>query len=344
MKIAVVILNWNGREFLEQFLPSVVNYSYADAEIVVADNASTDDSMAFLKKNYPSIRIVQNTKNFGFARGYNEALKHIKAEYYVLLNSDIEVTPRWIEPIIDLMDADKNIAVCQPKIKSFYRRDYFEYAGASGGFIDNYGYPFCRGRIFNELEEDKSQYDDIMEIFWATGACLFIRSELFHKLNGFDEDFFAHMEEIDLCWQLKKQGYKIMVCPKSVVYHVGGGTLQKNNPQKTFYNFRNSLYTLIKNAPRAKLIPCLLIRLILDFIAGIKFLFTSGRFSDALAIIKAHRYVFFKFLSLLKKRKIILSQSITSAHLSSIYKKSIVIEHYLRNKKKFSELDKDFFA
>ena len=243
-KTAVVILNWNGKKFLEQFLPYVIKHSSSDAEVIVADNASNDDSVEFLKNNYPEIQIINNNENGGFSKGYNEALSKIDAEYYVLLNSDIEVTENWIKPIIDLMDSDKSIAVCQPKLRSYHQKEMFEYAGAAGGFIDKYGYPFCRGRIFNSIEVDNGQYDDTCEVFWATGAAMFVRAELYHKFGGLDNDFFAHMEEIDFCWRLKNEGYKIMYCADSVVYHVGGGTLPKNSSRKTFLNFRNNFNLL----------------------------------------------------------------------------------------------------
>lgn len=338
VKVAVVILNWNGREFLEKYLPSVTINSQKDVKIVVADNNSTDDSIPFLKEHYPSIEIVRNSENGGFAKGYNDALEHVEAKYYVLLNSDVEVSPNWIEPIIELMDNDDSIAACQPKIIAYHNKNLFEYAGASGGFIDRYGYPFCRGRIFNNIEEDKGQYDDIAEVFWASGACMFIRAELFHSAGGFDIDFFAHMEEIDLCWRLKKQAYKIMVNPKSVVYHLGGGTLNKTNPRKTFYNFRNSLYALIKNAPSNKLVLYLMARLILDFVAGLKFLFTE-KITDVLAIINAHFHVYKNLNSLLRKRKHI--KSTTKTHkLSAVYHKSIVFDHFINGTKRYNLIDK----
>ena len=217
--IAIVILNWNGREFLEKFLPSVIANSLDIAEVIIADNASTDSSIEYLQDNFPGVRIISNLTNGGFARGYNEALASVEADYYILLNSDIEVTPNWIEPVISLMESDSNIAACQPKLRSYYEKEKFEYAGAAGGFIDEYGYPFCRGRIFQHLEKDNGQYDDVMEIFWATGACMFVRAELYRQFGGFDEDFFAHMEEIDFCWRLKKGGYKNIVCSVSVVFH-----------------------------------------------------------------------------------------------------------------------------
>ena len=285
-KVAVVILNWNGKSFLENFLPNVIKYS-SSAQIIVADNNSTDDSINFLKAHFPQVTLIINKVNDGFAKGYNTALKQVDAEYYVLLNSDVEVTEDWIEPIIELLDSDKNIAACQPKILDYYHKNKFEYAGACGGFIDKYGYPFCRGRLFNVLEEDNGQYNTAIEIFWATGACMFIRSKAFWKVGGFDDDYFAHMEEIDVCWRMKNCGYKIYVEPKSVVYHVGGGTLNKLSPRKTFLNFRNNLITLTKNAAPKFLFFKILYRMILDGVAAFKFLF-EGSGSHFIAVIKAH--------------------------------------------------------
>jgi len=337
MKVAVVILNWNGKHFLEQFLPSVIKHNAPYAEIYVADNASTDDSIAFLKTNYPQVRIIQNTNNGGFAKGYNDALKILKHEYFILLNSDVEVSQNWIGEIIDLMDNDKTIAACQPKIKSFHQKTHFEYAGAAGGFIDKYGYPFCRGRIFDTLEEDKGQYNDIKEIFWATGACLFIRAKCFKEVNGFDEDFFAHMEEIDLCWRLKNKGYKISYCHQSTVYHVGGGTLNKTSPHKTFLNFRNNLILICKNHPPQFLIIKLFLRMSLDGIAGLKFL-ASGKFNHFLAIIKAH-FSFYASLSTTLKKRVQLQNETNTHSTKGIYPNSIVIDYYLKNKKTFTEVE-----
>ena len=250
IQIAVVILNWNGRHYLEKFLPGVVKYSSEPGiQVVVADNGSTDDSLKFLRQQYPEITIIEFDKNHGYAEGYNKALKLITARYFVLLNSDVEVTPNWLNPLVCLMEQDDKIAVCMPKIRSFDNRGYFEYAGAGGGFIDRFGYPFCRGRILNHIEEDTGQYDSVREIFWASGACLFIRSELFIQSGGFDPGFFAHMEEIDLCWRFKNQGYKILYSPDSIIYHVGGGTLPNQHPGKLYLNFRNNLFVLYKNLP-----------------------------------------------------------------------------------------------
>jgi GT2 family glycosyltransferase len=342
MKIAVVILNWNGKKFLEKFLPSVVLCNSSDAQIIVADNASTDDSVSFVNNNYPQVNIIKNAINGGFAKGYNDALKNVKAEYYVLLNSDVEVTPGWMDSIIKLMDSDKSIAVCQPKIKDFNKKNYFEYAGAAGGFIDKFGYPFCRGRILDCIEEDRGQYNDTREVFWATGACLFVRAECFHLVDGFDEDFFAHMEEIDLCWRLKNLGYKVMYCSDSEVYHVGGGTLNKISPQKTFLNFRNNLMLLYKNHATDYFFLKMLFRFLLDGLAGINFLL-SGEFRHAIAVIKAQFSFYASLGKTLKKRKK-LKKQITKYTTTAIYLHSIIADYFIRGKKTFTEIDlKDRF-
>ncbi len=337
MKAAVVILNWNGKKFLEQFLPVVIQQSNGIAGIIVADNASTDDSVVFLQEHFPEIRIIQNQSNGGFAKGYNDALKLIDAEYYILLNSDIEVTSHWIEPVLQLMDSDKNIAACQPKIRSYYEREKFEYAGAAGGYIDKYGYPFCRGRLFFTLEEDKGQYDDVREIFWATGACLFVRAELYHKFGGLDEDFFAHMEEIDFCWRLKNHGYKIVYCPDSIVFHIGGGTLPKSSSRKTYLNFRNNFTLLYKNLPAKRLVPVFTARFLLDGIAAIKFLLDGG-FKDFLAVSRAHLSFYGNIGKIRKKRKSQIQQKVRH-----IYHGNIVIDYYLLKRKKFTDLKKKIY-
>jgi GT2 family glycosyltransferase len=332
MQAAVVILNWNGKFFLEKFLPGVLRHSFQVAEIIVADNNSSDDSVALLREKFPEVKIILNRSNLGFAGGYNEALKQVKSEYYILLNSDVEVTENWIQPVIELMEKDKRIAACQPKIRSYKQRNEFEYAGASGGFIDKYGYPFCRGRIFSSLETDNGQYDDIKEIFWATGACLFVRSVIFHDLGGFDETFFAHMEEIDLCWRIHRSGNKIMCCPASTVYHIGGGTLPKNNPRKTYLNFRNNLMMIYKNAERKDLFSILLFRTFFDFIAAVLFLFTNG-WPDCSAVLKAHVH-FHK-----KKKNLDKGSAIMTDHaVKLIYPKSVLFGYFIFRKKKFSEL------
>ncbi len=328
MKIAVVILNWNGTKLLEQFLPSVVRYS-PEADIYVADNASTDDSVAFVKANFPTVKIVENKSNFGFAQGYNEALQHIDAEIYALVNSDIEVTENWLKPIIETFESEPKTAIIQPKLLDFKRKEYFEYAGAAGGFLDKYGYPYCRGRVFETLEKDNGQYDDNREIFWASGACFFIRSSVYKELKGFDADFFAHQEEIDLCWCAFNKGHQIKYNAQSVVYHVGGATLQQGNPKKTFLNFRNSLLMLLKNLPKNQLIPVIFIRLLLDGVAGVQFLF-QGKFKHLLAILKAH----FSFYSLVvvhyKKRNQFQSQKYFKI-------KSIVFQYFVNGGKVFEK-------
>ena len=272
LKTAVVILNWNGRKFLEQFLPSLIqNTQDENTQIVIADNNSSDDSIEFLNKNYPSIRQIIFDKNYGFTGGYNQALKQIEAKYFVLLNSDIEVTQNWLNPLVNLLESDNTIATCQPKIRSFHQKEYFEYAGAAGGFIDKYGYPFCRGRILDTVEKDMNQYNDIKDIFWASGACMLIRSDIFKQLNGFDDDFFAHMEEIDLCWRIKTAGHRIVYNPESVVFHVGGGTLPNNSPFKLYLNFRNNLFLLYKNLPEKNFVPVLVTRMLLDGLSAMVF-------------------------------------------------------------------------
>lgn len=333
MKTAVVILNWNGKKFLEKFLPGVIRHSSPLAEIIIADNASSDDSLAYLEKNHPEIRIIRLTRNFGFAGGYNLALKQIEADNYILLNSDIEVTENWIAPVLKLMQADPHIAACQPKIRSYYDPEKFEYAGAAGGYIDKYGYPFCRGRLFQSIEKDEGQYDQAMEVFWATGACMFLKADIFHKLGGFDDDFFAHMEEIDFCWRAKNQGYKIMFCPDSTIFHIGGGTLPKNNSRKTYLNIRNNIIMLYKNLEPERLVRVLAARLILDYVAALKFL-VDGGFKDMAAVIRAHFY-FWKNLSRLRKKR----EKIPHLKVSQIYWGNIVLQHYLRRKKSFRQLD-----
>lgn len=328
-KIAVVILNWNGEKLLEQFLPSVIRYS-PEASVYVADNASTDESIAFVKSNYPTVKIVQNKTNQGFAGGYNDALRHVDAEIYALVNSDIEVTENWLKPILETFEAEPETAIIQPKILDFKKKDHFEYAGAAGGFIDQFGYPFCRGRVFDTLERDNGQYNDKTEIFWASGACFFIRSSVYKELKGFDEDFFAHQEEIDLCWRTINKGYKIKYCSESIVYHVGGATLQQANPKKTFLNFRNSLLMLTKNLPQDTLFQVLIIRLLLDAIAGVKFIL-EGQFSHCWAIIHAHFSFYGLFLSNYKKRE--------KKQIEIYFKtKSIVYGYYVKNGTVFADL------
>ena len=333
MKTAVVILNWNGKHWLEKFLPNVILNS-SDVTVIVADNNSTDNSVSFLQEKFPEIQIIQNEGNYGYAKGYNLALKQIDAEYFVLLNSDIEVTKEWISPIISLMDSDKTISACQPKILDYNNKSKFEYAGASGGYIDKFGYPFCRGRIFDELEEDKGQYNDATEVFWATGACLFVRSSHFLEIGGLDEDFFAHQEEIDLCWRLKNKGYKIMVEPKSEVYHVGGGTLNVGSPFKTHLNFRNNLYMLFKNLPLSSLFTIIPIRLVLDGIAAFTFLKKEKGISHLFAVMKAHFVFYFEIPKLITKRRKISQKSSLTGKMNY----SILVKNKLKGIKNFSDL------
>ena len=333
IKTAVVVLNWNGKAWLEKFLPTLIEYSN-EATVFVADNASTDDSIVFVKNNFPSVKIIINAINGGYAKGYNDALKQIDAEYFVLINSDIEVTEGWLSPIIDLMDCDKKIAACQPKLLDYKERNTFEYAGASGGFIDNLGYPFCRGRIFNNLEKDKGQYNDAIEVFWATGACLFVRASQFNEIGGFDEDFFAHQEEIDLCWRLKNKGYKIMVQPKSVVYHVGGGTLNTGSPFKTHLNFRNNLFMLFKNLPASCLFITILTRLVLDGVAALTFLNKEKGLQHVLAIAKAHFIFYFEIPKLMTKRQKIKQKNNSVGRVNF----SVLFNNKIKGVNKFTDL------
>jgi len=328
-KIAVVILNWNGAKLLEQFLPSVMEHS-DDATIYVVDNASTDSSIEVLKTKFPSVNIIQNDGNYGFAKGYNVALQQVEEDYYALVNSDVEVTEGWLSPILSVFDKELNVSIIQPKILDYKNKEYFEYAGAAGGFIDQYGYPYCRGRIFDTIEKDNGQYDDETEIFWASGACFFIRKEIYRKLNGFDCEFFAHQEEIDLCWRAFNLGYKAKYTSKSVVYHIGGATLKESNPKKTFLNFRNSLLMLTKNLPKNKLPSIIFVRLLLDGLAGIQFLF-KGKFNHFWVIIKAHFHYYHLINKTLKKRKAPQSENY-------YYIKSIVYKYFVKNGTIFEKL------
>jgi len=333
IKTAVVVLNWNGKAWLEKFLANLVKHSQ-EATVFVADNASTDDSVDFVKSNFPSVKIIINASNGGYAKGYNDALKQIDAEYFVLINSDIEVTDEWLSPIIDLMDSDKKIAACQPKVLDYNNRSKFEYAGASGGFIDNLGYPFCRGRIFDDIEQDKGQYNDPIEVFWATGACLFVRASHYNEVGGLDEDFFAHQEEIDLCWRLKNKGYKIMVQPKSVIYHVGGGTLNAGSPFKSHLNFRNNLFMLFKNLPTYSLFITIPTRLVLDGVAALTFLNKENSMKHVFAIAKAHFIFYFEIPKLIAKRQKINQKN----NLIGKVDWSILLQNKIKGIKRFSEL------
>jgi len=333
-KVSIVILNWNGQAYLQRFLPSVLATRYGNCEIIVADNGSTDNSISWLREQHPGVRVIIMPQNGGFAKGYNDALKQVAADYYVLLNSDVEVQPGWIAPVIDLMEADKLIGACQPKILMEGRRNMFEYAGAAGGWIDFLGYPFARGRVFDVCEEDKGQYDDTAAVFWASGAALFVRAGVYHACGGLDEYFFAHMEEIDLCWRMQLAGYKIMVCPASVVYHVGGGTLPKGNERKVFLNFRNNLVMLCKNLPRQQLLWKLPLRLLLDAITAWKGLL-AGEGAYFIAILKAHAG-FVKWLFI--KQGAGWMPASRSGRLNGWLNKSRGWAYFVRGKRKFSEI------
>jgi GT2 family glycosyltransferase len=331
LKTAIVILNWNGKKLLEQFLPSIVKFSSDEAEIYVADNASEDTSISYIRHHFPSVKIVKNTENGGYAKGYNDALQKINADIYCLINSDVEVTQNWLNPILTIFNTDENTAIIQPKILAFKDKTNFEYAGAAGGFIDLYGYPYCRGRVFNDIEKDRNQFNDISEIFWASGACFFIRSKVYHQLNGFDEDYFAHQEEIDLCWRTQNIGYKVKYVGNSTVFHVGGATLKETDPQKTFLNFRNSLLNVVKNVPKKWFLFVVFSRLLLDGIAGLKFILEL-RPVHSLAILKAHFSFYTNFYKFLKKRKVLQKKSNYNLHTS------IVWQYFILGRKKFKDL------
>jgi len=325
-------LNWNGRKLLEEFLPSVVQFSEDQADIYVADNNSTDDSIAFLLENYPQVEIVQNDINGGYAKGYNDALARINADVYALVNSDIEVTEGWLNPVIDEFKKNRKTGIVQPKLLDFKDKSKFEYAGAGGGFVDFMGYPFCRGRIFMELEKDKGQFDDSANIFWASGACFFIRSEIYHQLGGFDEDYFAHQEEIDLCWRVQNEGLEVRYVGGSSVYHVGGATLRESHPRKTFLNFRNSLFTIAKNVPKRYVFLVVLFRLLLDAVAGIKFV-VELRPIHTWSIIKAHLSFYAHLPKLMRKRR-----KLSFKQTRYFFCFSIVWQHFILRKKKFSDI------
>ncbi len=329
-----MILNFNGKNYLQQFLPSVFASAWFNKKIIIADNGSDDGSVEFLQKEFPSAELILLDKNYGFAGGYNKALQQAEADYYVLLNSDVEVTPGWIEPIIELMEGDNRVAACQPKILSYHKKEMFEYAGASGGWIDTFGYPFSRGRVFDDCEKDENQYDDVQPVFWASGAAMFIKAKVFHEVGGFDDFFFAHMEEIDLCWRLQLAGYTIMCCPASVVYHVGGGTLPKGNSRKVFLNFRNNLIMLSKNLPVREKIWKLPLRIMLDALFAWKSL--SAGYSNAFgAVLKAHISVFAWWVT--KKNEKAIRRKPLSI-LNGVINKPIVWAYFIKKKKRFSEI------
>ena len=319
---------------LERYLPSVVANTNGDARVVIADNGSTDDSLDFVERNYPEIQIIRLAHNYGFAEGYNRALAQIEADYYVLLNDDVEVTPGWIEPIVKVFEQNPEVAVCQPKLLMDTCRDTFEYAGASGGFIDSYGYPYCRGRVFDTVEKDNGQYDDTREVMWATGAAMFVRSTVWRQLDGLDGDFFAHMEEIDFCWRVRNVGYKVVCCPQSVAYHLGGGTLPKSSPTKTYLNFRNNLWMLYKNLPSMRLAWVLSLRIPLDWLAALKFL-VDGNPGDFAAVGKAHRHFLKALPQLRRKRRAVVSRQSSAA--SGQCSRMLLVDYYLKRKKYFSE-------
>lgn len=343
-RVAVVILNYNTRRHLEQYLPSVVQNS-AGARIIVADNGSPDDSIEFLEKNYPQVELIDLKQNWGFAEGYNRALQQVNAEIYVILNSDVEVAPNWLEPVLAAMDKDPKMAIAQPKILAWESGNTppytFEYAGASGGWIDSLGYPFCRGRIFSRREIDNGQYDAPQECFWAAGAAFFIRADLYHAFGGFDGDYFAHNEEIDLCWRLKRAGYSVWCIPQSTVWHLGGGTLEYENPRKVFLNFRNSLFSLLKNESWGKLLWLIPARFLLDGLAGVRFA-AKGQFKAISAIVRAHFSFYNHFSDTLRKRKavmqIIEKQRINPVNRKGILEGSIIVAHYIRRIMEFSKL------
>ena len=336
-KLAVVILNWNGKALMEKFLPSVVANTPAEwGEVIVADNGSTDDSIAMLQEKFPTVGIIRFDKNYGFAEGYNQALKEIDSEYAVLLNSDVEVTPGWADAPVSAMDEDKTIACVQPKILAERNKAYFEYAGAAGGFMDRYGYPYCRGRVLHVVEKDNGQYDTPADLLWTTGACLFVRTAIYKEAGGLDTGFFAHQEEIDMCWRLRSRGYRLICTPQSVVYHVGGATLNVESPRKTFLNFRNNLLMLYKNLPEKDLKHVMRVRFWLDYIAATKFL-ACGHFPNAKAVYEARKAFFELQPAYTAKRKENLSKTVLS-DIPELRKGSLIAAFYLQGKKKFSDL------
>lgn len=332
IRTAVVILNYNGEKLLSEFLPSVIKYS-TQATIIVVDNGSTDQSVAVLRRDFPSVSIIELPANYGFCKGYNESLRQLSADVYVLLNSDVQVASGWLEPILDLFTTDPQIAAVQPKILSYRAKDKFEYAGAGGGMIDFLGYPFCRGRIFDHIENDHGQYDDVREVFWASGACMAIRSEVYHELGGLDEDFFAHMEEIDLCWKIHRTRRKVAYCGHSTVYHLGAGTLDYSSPRKVFLNFRNNLSMLYKHFDLPELIIKLPLRVMLDWMAALSYL-VKKQPGNARAVLRAHWAFITHFKSNTVKRKT-LRRAYPGYSRKLIYNKSIVCDYYIRRKKTF---------
>ena len=336
-KVAIVILNWNGRAYLEKFLASVLSTTYENIEVIVSDNGSTDDSVSFLQNEFPQVKLIRLDQNYGFAKGYNLTLEKVKADYYALINSDVEVDPGWLQPIIDLLEADKMNAACQPKLLSYNNKNLFEYAGGAGGWLDSLGYPFARGRIFDVCEEDKGQYNNTERVFWVTGAAMIIRSNVFREAGGFDEYFFAHQEEIDLCWRMQLAGYKLYACPSAVVYHVGGGTLPRGNSRKTYLNFRNNQIMLYKNLPWTQKWWKIPFRIFLDSVSAWKGLFT-GDGGYFLAILRGH-LSFYKWV-LFKKKQSVFPIKKTGGKLAGLYKGNLVWQHFVKGKKYFSQLIK----
>lgn len=337
IKIAIVILNWNGKEYLKKFLPYVLKHSNKeDYFVYIADNGSTDDSVSWIRQHHPDVKIITLDRNYGFALGYAKALETIDSEYFVLLNSDVEVTPHWLAPVIDIMDRDSSIAACMPKIKSFNNRELFEYAGAAGGYIDKYGYPFCRGRILNAIEKDTGQYDDTKEIFWASGACMFLRASAYFQAGGLDGDFFAHMEEIDLCWRLKRIGYKIVYSSNVTIYHVGGGTLPNNTPRKIFFNYRNNLFLLFKNLPSGKFLTILITRIFLDALSSLVYL-AQFKFLFFWSVLKAHCAFYSSIPKLAGKRKALKKIEKVNQH-REIFNHGILYMFFVRKRRNFNQL------
>ena len=337
MKLSIVILNWNGSDMMKKYLPTVIKHSEKDAKVIVADNASSDDSIEMLKRDFPEVDIIALDKNYGFAEGYNQALKKIDSEYYLLLNSDVEVTENWLQPLLKYMDEHQDVAACQPKLLSIYDKDSFEYAGASGGYIDKLGYPFCRGRIFDNVEKDNGQYDTVAEISWATGACLMIRSKDYWGVGALDGRFFAHNEEIDLCWRLRLYGHKIVCIPESKVFHVGGGTLPKSNPMKTYLNFRNNLTMLYKNLPQKDLKSVMRWRWILDYTAAFETLVISRNIGDFKAIYKA-RKAFKKWRKDFKCDRELIQKNRVDKSKSDRINISLLWQYYIHNRKTFNDI------
>lgn len=334
-RTAIVILNYNGARLLEQFLPGVVAHS-AGAEVIIADNASTDGSLSWMKQHYPALRVIALDQNYGFCGGYNRALRQVQSDYYLLLNSDIEVTKGWLDPLVTILDTHNDVSAVQPKILSFHDRRKFEHAGAGGGFIDSLGYPFCRGRVFDHVEKDDGQYNDDQPVFWSSGACMLIRAKSFHQFGGFDEDYFAHMEEIDLCWKLHRDKQRVMYCGNAVIYHVGAGTLAYGSPRKVYLNFRNGLFMLFKHLSTGDLIILMPLRAALDAVAVLKFLF-SGEWSSGAAVVQAHVEFFLSLGRELRKRRT-LHATYPRYSREGVRKGSIVFDYYLRGKKTFQQL------